>query len=220
MPAYSEQHFRWTWELVSPPEALWPLVSNTDRFNRDCGYPPVTLVPPAVVGGALRPDDARATPEKSGRKAPPTNHPPVTNARRLHASVMGLVIEWDELAFEWLAPTRYGVERTYYSGPVAKMLMFCELIPRAGGGTTLTYDMRLTPSSLFGRFALPFSIGKQARATTERVFRQYDEFAQRGLRVSQLAQKPRLAAGGAARLDLIGRTLVADAAQPAALVEQ
>lgn len=195
VPAHPEQIFRWTWELAAPPEALWPLVSNTDRFNRDCGYPPVTLVPPTAISGER-----------------------ITNARRLRASVMGIVIEWDELGFEWIAPTRYAVERTYYSGPVAKMVMACELTPRAGGGTTLVYDMRLTPSSLFGRLALPFSIGKQARATTERVFRRYDEFALRGLRASQLAQKPKLASGGAERLAAIGRGLVAEAQQPAEIV--
>ena len=65
--------------------------------------------------------------------------------------------------------------------------------------------MRLTPSSWFGRLALPFTIGKKARATTERVFRKYDEYAQRGLRTSQLAQKPSLATGGEERLATIGR---------------
>src|SRR5476649_1329128 len=134
MPAHPEQHFRWTWNLSAPPEALWPLVSNTDRFNRDCGYPSVTLVPSG--------DSSSAASAQAGR---------VTNARRLRASVMGIVIEWDELAFEWLAPRRYGVERTYYSGPVARMVMTCALDPRADGGTTLTYDMRLTHESLLGR---------------------------------------------------------------------
>src|SRR5512147_3037165 len=95
---HPEQHFHWTWELASPPEALWPLVSNTDRFNRDCGYPPVTLVTPPA--------------DRAGR---------VTNARRLRATVVGVVIEWEELAFEWLEPTRYNVERTYFSGPVSRM---------------------------------------------------------------------------------------------------
>lgn len=194
MAAHPEQVFRWTWDLVSPPEALWPLVSDTDRFNRDCGYPPVTLVP---------------TPA-GGKK--------VTNTRRLRASVLGVAIEWDELAFEWLAPRRYAVERIYYSGPVARMVMNCELLARPGGGTRLTYDMRLTPSSLFGRLALPFSIGKKAREITEKVFRRYDEFAQNGLRTSQLAQKPRLAEGGASRLANIARTLVENVAQPAPLV--
>src|SRR3954468_17565515 len=163
---HAEQHFRWTWDFQAPPEALWPLVSNTDRFNRDCGYPSVTLVP--------------STADANGK---------VTNARRLRASVMGITVEWDELAFEWIAPQRYAVERTYYSGPVAKMVMSCELLPRGGGGTTIVYDMRLTPASFLGRLALPVSIGKKARSVTERVFRRYDDYAQRGLRASQLAQR-------------------------------
>jgi adenylate cyclase len=192
-----EQHFHWTWDLNAPPEALWPLVSNTDRFNRDCGYPPVTIIPPS-------PDDK----------------PRVTNARRLRANAGGVVIEWDELAFEWLAPRRYAVERIYYRGPVAKMLMTCELTPRTGGGTTLAYDMRLTPTGLLGRLTLPLVIGRKARATTERVFRRYDEFARQGLRNSLLAQKPSLATGGAARLAGIRRSLVAEAGQPEPLVER
>jgi class 3 adenylate cyclase len=195
VPAHAEQQFLWTLELAAPPEALWPLVSNTDRFNRDCGYPPVAAV---------------AAPRDGGNR--------ITNARRLRASVMGIAIEWDELAFEWIAPRRYGVERIYYSGPVAKMVMSCELKPRPDGGTTLVYDMRLTPSSLFGRLALPFSIGKQARATTERVFRRYDEYALRGLRASQLAQRPRLAVGAADRIAAISAALRAEAQQPAELV--
>ena len=191
----SEQHFHWTWEFDSPPEALWPLVSNTDRFNRDCGYPAVTVIPPSA-----------------GDK------PRVTNARRLRASAGGVIIEWDELAFEWLAPRRYAVERVYHRGPVAKMLMSCDLTPRPGGGTTLVYDMRLTPAGLLGRLTLPLVIGRKARATTERVFRRYDEFARQGLRTSLLAQPPSLATGGAERLAGIRRALVGDARQAEPLV--
>ncbi|HKP94399.1 MAG TPA: DUF5939 domain-containing protein [Fibrobacteria bacterium] len=31
--------FSWEWDLAAAPEALWPLVSDTDRFNRDAGVP-------------------------------------------------------------------------------------------------------------------------------------------------------------------------------------
>ena len=31
---HPEQRFHWTFELTAPPAALWPLVSNTDRFSR------------------------------------------------------------------------------------------------------------------------------------------------------------------------------------------
>lgn len=184
---HPEQTFLWTWELASPPEALWPLVSNTDRFNRDCGYPPVTVVP-------------------------------TSQHRRLRATVMGIVIEWEEQAFEWSEPYHYAVARTYFSGPVTRLVMQCTLAPRADGGTTLTYEMRFTPANVLGRLALPLSIGRQARAATDRVFRRYDEFARQGLRLSQLNQKPKLAAGATGRLDDACRALIADAKQPSDLV--
>lgn len=196
---HPEQHFRWTWDFESPPEALWPFVSNTDRFNRDCGYPAVKVVPPVATG--------TASPFK-----------PVTNSRRLRTSVLGIAIEWDELAFEWEAPVRFSVDRTYYSGPLSRMVMSCELTRRAEGGTHLVYEMRLTPANFLGRLSLPYSIGRQARATTERVFRQYDEFAGRGLRASQLAQRAALTDGAAPRLEQITAQLVQEAGQPADLV--
>ena len=202
---YPEQLFRWTWELRSSPESLWPLVSNTDRFNRDCGYPTVTLVPPPARSGTASRSPAPA---------------PLTNTKHLRTSVMGVPIAWEERPFDWIAPRHFGVERIYSRGPVAKMLMRCELSPRADGGTTLVYEMRLTPANVLGRLALPYSIGRSARAATERVFRRYDEFAQQGLPTSQLAQKPQLAPGGPARLAAAGQRLTTDSAQPADLIER
>ncbi|NOH04801.1 MAG: adenylate/guanylate cyclase domain-containing protein [Chloroflexi bacterium] len=39
-----EYHYTWTWDLASTPEALWPLVSDTNRFNRDTGLPPMQML--------------------------------------------------------------------------------------------------------------------------------------------------------------------------------
>ena len=39
-----EFHYRWEWDLESSPRALWPLVADTNRFNRDAGVPPVEHV--------------------------------------------------------------------------------------------------------------------------------------------------------------------------------
>jgi hypothetical protein len=125
---HPEQHFHWSWDLAATPGALWPLVSNTDRFNRDCGYPTVASVSP--------PQGA------NGR---------VTNTRRLRATALGLTLEWDEFAFEWLEPRRFAVERIFHRGPVSKLILRCDLAARAGGGTTLTYDLRITPANLLGR---------------------------------------------------------------------
>jgi class 3 adenylate cyclase len=184
MPAHPAKTFRWTFELRASPVALWPLVSNTDRFNRDCGYPPV------------KPD--APPPNRTGR---------VTNARRLRASLFGLSIVWEEHAFEWIQPERFGVARDYLSGPVARMVVNCELSPRGGGGTTLVYETQITPANLLGRLLLPLAVGRRVHHVVERVLRRYDDFALRGLTRSQVARPPRLAPGGAARLTAIQRAL-------------
>ncbi len=36
-----ELQYRWEWRLKSSPQALWPLVADTNRFNRDAGIPPL-----------------------------------------------------------------------------------------------------------------------------------------------------------------------------------
>ena len=41
-----EKLYRWEWLLRSSPEQLWPLVSDTDRFNRDVGLSSVRAGPP------------------------------------------------------------------------------------------------------------------------------------------------------------------------------
>lgn len=33
--------FHWSIELKGTPEELWPMVSNTDRFDRDTGTPKI-----------------------------------------------------------------------------------------------------------------------------------------------------------------------------------
>jgi class 3 adenylate cyclase len=179
-----ERNYRWTWELKSPPEALWPLVSDTDRFNRDCGYPPVSEVGKSAGG-----------------------------IRRLRTRVLGIVIEWDEHAFEWVAPHRFTVERDYLAGPLARMTVYCELKQNAQGGTTLAYAMSVRPSGVLGHLATPLTIGRHAAATTERVFRRYDDFAQAGLRRSAIAHRVTLAPGGEERAKQIGERLAAEAAQ-------
>ncbi len=38
---YRDFHYRWEFDLESSPEQLWPLVADTNRFNRDTGVPEV-----------------------------------------------------------------------------------------------------------------------------------------------------------------------------------
>jgi class 3 adenylate cyclase len=132
--------------------------------------------------------------------------------------VLGVPIEWEETAFEWIIGQRFGVERIYQRGPLARMVVQCELVPSANGGTVLTYAMTLTPAGWLGRLSAPFAIGRRAAATMERVFRQYDAFAREGLRQSRVSHSPKLAEGAEDRLRAISRRLVETQAQPRELV--
>jgi class 3 adenylate cyclase len=40
------RRYRWEWRLQASPEALWPLVADTNRFNRDTGLPMVERLGP------------------------------------------------------------------------------------------------------------------------------------------------------------------------------
>ncbi|MSR83540.1 MAG: hypothetical protein EXS58_11570 [Candidatus Latescibacteria bacterium] len=187
-----EFQYRWEWELRSSPEALWPLVTDTNRFNRDTGLPPV---------------------EERGMGA--------SARRRLRFRKLGLVVEWEEEPFEWVRPHRFGAVRRYTKGPVAQMRVLAELEPRPGGGTRLVYQAWLSPRNLLGLLAIPIQVGLLSARSFARVFRQYDQRASsRRVRAGvqlplTLAPQPvRLAGGGQQRLHSLRQTLLAEGAPP------
>ena len=93
-----EIHVCWEWPLQSRPSDLWPLVSNTDRFNADSGVPAVEQL-----------DQSRYQ-------------------RHLKLSKLGVNVEWDEEPFEWQRPERFGVRRRYRTGPLAAMQVLAEFL--------------------------------------------------------------------------------------------
>jgi len=139
-----ERHYRWDWRLRSSPERLWPLVADTNRFNRDAGVPELEL-------GEVR---------RGGR-------------RLLQLSRLGVPIEWEEEPFEWIEPCRFSVVRRYSKGPLAEMRVAVELLPEAEG-TLLRYEVWAEPRSLLGRIAVPIEIGRRSRTRFERTLRRYD----------------------------------------------
>jgi class 3 adenylate cyclase len=153
---YREFHFCWQYELKSSPEKLWPFAADTNRFNRDTGVP--------SLESEL---DGMTATSKSGRK-------------RLRLKAFGMPIEWEELPFEWIRPSKIGVTRNYSKGPVAKLVVLVELTPTSVGGTKVTYQVWARPNSLLGLIAIPVQIGLISARRFERAFKKYDELAQRG----------------------------------------
>ena len=140
--------YDWSWLLPADPETLWPLVSDTDRFNRDAGLPPV--------------QDARAPGEE------------LTNARhKIRIRVKGVLLEWEELPFEWFRPWRFGVVRRYSRGPLVEMRVQAELHDAGEGRTRLRYQVAAYPRGLFGLVTTPLQIGLISRFAFGRTFQRY-----------------------------------------------
>ena len=185
-----EFHYRWEYELRASPQALWPLVADTNRFNRDAGVPFVEQLGP---------------PDENGR-------------RRLRLSKLGVGVVWDEEPFEWIRPYRFGVVRRFRTGPIAEARITAELKEREGGGTRLVYQVWARPRGPLGRAVIPLQVGRISARKFAAVFRRYDELALAGERREGISpSRSNLDAGAAALLSTLRRRLV-DEGAPSTLV--
>jgi class 3 adenylate cyclase len=149
--SFRELHNRWEFDLKSSPESLWPFVADTNRFNRDTGVPEIEI--------------------EEGKKR-------LRNARRrVRLSLYGLPVEWEEQPFEWIRPSRFGVERTYSKGPMARLRVLAQLTEKPGGGTHLTYELWATPRNLIGTVAIPLQLSLAVGPRLRKAITKYDEMA-------------------------------------------
>jgi len=181
---FREFHYRWEFNLKSSPEQLWPLVADTNRFNRDTGVPSVESIGESTTSGR----------------------------RRLRLTTFGIPIEWEEQPFEWVRPERFGVVRRYSKGPVAELRVLATLTPHGDSdGTKLVYEVWATPNNFLGLLAIPIQVGIISKTKFARAFRDYDRLATHSAtsaaaRSSEIEFTP----GGRARLMELGERLAAD----------
>ncbi len=91
--------------LESSPQDLWPLLSNTNRFNKALGLPAMTR---DGGSGFTRPVSAR---------------------------FFGMRLSWNELPFEWVEGRFYNSVREFDSGPIARFEGGMEFTPDGRGTT-------------------------------------------------------------------------------------
>ncbi len=182
-----EFHYCWEWHLQSSPQALWPLLADTNRFNYDIGLPSV---------------------EQPGADAAV-----LSNARRrLRLLQLGIAVEWIEEPFEWMQPYRFGIVRRYQRGPVAEMRARAELTPQAEGGTHLRYQVWVRPQNILGLIAIPLQVGVLSRRSFNVTIQQYDQLALAGKLPLELPARVHFTPGGRQRLVQFCETLVAQGA--------
>jgi class 3 adenylate cyclase len=182
-----EFHYRWEFDLQSSPEQLWPLVSDTNRFNRDTAVPSVEMVNPQAGGNARR---------------------------RLRLTAFGIPVEWEEQPFEWVRPLRFGVVRSYSKGPMSELRVRVELIPKRindedKAGTRLVYEVWAKPKNVLGLIAIPIQIGVISARNFARTVRHYDDLAKHGRSAEIVNQNVEFARGGRERLLSLSQKAVA-----------
>jgi class 3 adenylate cyclase len=179
-----EFHYVWQFDLRSSPEQIWPLIADTNRFNRDTHVPSVET----LAGGTNL-----------------KNH-----RRRLRLSSFGIPIEWEEQPFEWVRPKVFGVVRRYSRGPMSELRVRVELTPienaddgaESGGGhrTKLVYEVCAVPKNLLGRLAIPIQIGLISAGNFARTIREYDALANHGHAFANQSKEIEFVPGGRDRL--------------------
>jgi hypothetical protein len=183
-----ELHYHWDYDLKAAPEQLWPFVADTNRFNRDTGVPSVEA--DEKTRGRLR--NAR---------------------RRLRLSMYGMAVEWEEQPFEWIKPARFGVTRSYSKGPIIELRALAELVPQTGGGTKLSYDLRLKPRSPLGAFLVSLQMKFTSARRFAKVFRRYDALALAQTETTS-DEEVDLAPAAHSRLRSISEKLIAEGEDP------
>ena len=145
-----EFHYTWTWDLASSPEALWPLASDTNRFNRDTGLPPMELL--GISNGA----------------------------KLVRFKIPLIDIRWEEDPFEWTYPYRFGILRRYKTGPLAEMRVDCQLQPLQPSGTRIVYDVHVKAANFLGEISIPVAIGVISAKRFGDAFKAYDRITSGG----------------------------------------
>jgi class 3 adenylate cyclase len=178
----SEFHFRWTFDLQSSPERLWPFIADTNRFNRDTGVPQVHV-------------------EKEQQRR--------RNARRkLRLSIYGLPVEWEEQPFEWVKPARFGIERIYSKGPMARLRARAELNEKPDSGTGLVYEIWATPRNLLGSIVIPLQVRLVTGPKLRAAIHDYDKLASAGAQAAPHDPDTSLSSFDLSRLQALQRKLI------------
>jgi class 3 adenylate cyclase len=124
------QRRSWQWHLPQPPDVLWPVISDTARFNE------AAKLPKYQVEDILQAD---------GRVL-----------RLARATVAGLKLEWEERPYEWVRGRSFRQTRLFRKGPLRRFGPIVELTPESGG-TLLSYTLTGEPKGMVG--ALLFRLG-------------------------------------------------------------
>ena len=142
-----EKTYTYHWDLDASVESLWPLVSDTDRFNRAIGLP----VP-----------EFSFTDTDGQRKLMVT------------AKFNGLHLHYLEHPFEWIEGREFSVLREFENGPFRSVLSRVELVPLSQSKTRVYHQCQVVTRGLFGKWIGKLQFQFLTPRTLARAYRQIE----------------------------------------------
>lgn len=127
---------KFAWDLQSPPDALWPLLSDTPRLNEALDLPLYRIA---------------ETIDRDGQRR-----------RYGEMDEGGSRVRWEELPYEWVEGQWWRWRRFYESGPLYETGGVLALLPRGGGGTRVTYTLTVEPNGTLGKLLVASGYLKSA----------------------------------------------------------
>jgi len=172
----------WSWHFDLPPERLWPLLADTNRFNEAMGLPAYAL---------------EETPQPNG-----------TILRRGKGKAAGFNLEWEEKPYEWVHGRHFRQARVFTKGPFRRFGPVFDIEPE-GTGSKVSYALEWEPLTFVGRL-FGKKLAAQAGAVVEKRVLEEVAFA-KGERETYFDIAPQQLPEGAreranALADLIDRT--------------
>ena len=163
----------WEFPLESNPNAFWPKVTDTDRFNKDLGLPEIRRRGPGPNGGHMV-------------------------ETMLPWPLMSV---WEEMPFEWVEPEYFRLARESACGPWTNLTVHVTLAARDNGGTLLTYRLTAEARYWFWALLMRLQLHRMGRKMAG-VFQRYDAEANTQTHVRSRAPV-RLARGAEERIHQI-----------------
>jgi class 3 adenylate cyclase len=119
----------WEWRFDQPPEKVWPIFSDTARFNEAAGLPKYQVQEIPQANGSI--------------------------LRLASAKVAGISFEWDDRPYEWVQNLSFSQTRIFRNGPLKTFGPIFEL-RRDGSGTVASYTLQARPNGILGWLLLRF----------------------------------------------------------------
>jgi len=167
---------RWIWQFEQPADVLWPLISDTARFN-----------------------EALKTPKYLVEEIP---QPDGSMLRLARTRIGPVQLEWEEHPFEWVLNRSFTQTRVFRKGPFRRFGPRFEIADN-DTGSCASYEVIVEPANLLGRLLLLCGFMRRTGAMIDPLMRSAGEFASgQAAQVFDYAPPP-LAAGIRARIEAI-----------------